>query len=269
MQDISELFWTASLEELKRGYVHIDQEEQVVCLVCGEAFVKGMIYAEGGNYYEAERFMRLHLELDHGSMLAYLLSLDKKITGLSELQKQMVQLFNEGLSDKEMANEIGSISPSIIRNHRFALREKMKQAKVFLAIMEQIEEKTAKPHKFIHTHRTPAMMDQRYAITEQENEKILQAYFPNGLDGALSRFPRKQKHKLAILMHIARRFKANRTYTEPEVNALLQEIYPDYATLRRYLIDYGLMSRLSNGSEYWMKLSEPKEKQGGTTDDNG
>ncbi len=269
MRDITEQFWNASIEQLKRGYIYEEQEEQFVCLVCGEAFVQGMIYAEGGHYYEAERFMRLHLETSHGSMLSYLLGLDKKMTGLSELQNQIVQLFDQGLSDKEIMKEIGSNSTSIVRNHRFALREKMKQAKVFLAIMEQIEEKTAKPNRFIHTHRTPTMTDQRYAITEQENEKMLHSYFPNGTDGVLARWPKKQKHKLAILTHIARRFQANRTYTEQEVNALLQDVYPDYVSLRRYLVDYGFMERLSSGKEYWVKLSEADRDRRRTTDDDG
>ncbi|GIQ71338.1 transcriptional regulator [Xylanibacillus composti] len=256
MHHASELFWSASVEELKRGYVYLEREEEFVCLVCGESFEQGRIYADNGQYYEAERFMRRHIELEHRSMLTYLLGLDKKITGLSDLQKQLVQLFDQGWSDKEIMKEIGSNSTSIVRNHRFALREKMKQAKVFLAIMEQIEEKTARPQKFIHTHRTPEMVDERYAITEEEHENLLRVYFPNGLEGALAQFPKKQKHKLAILTHVARRFQANRTYSEQEVNEKLREIYPDYVTLRRYLIDYGFMERLPSGKEYWVKLSE-------------
>ena len=43
-----------------------------------------------------------------------------------------------------------------------------------------------------------------------------------------------------------------RHYTEREVNEIIQPIYADYVTIRRYLISYGLMNRTRNGSEYWL-----------------
>jgi hypothetical protein len=39
------------------------------------------------------------------------------------------------------------------------------------------------------------------------------------------------------------------TYPERQVNAILQEVDPDYATLRRYLVDAGLMQR--DQGVYW------------------
>ncbi len=38
-----------------------------------------------------------------------------------------------GLNDKEIVKEMDGGSTSTIRNHRFTLREKMKQAKVFFS----------------------------------------------------------------------------------------------------------------------------------------
>ncbi len=37
--------------------------------------------------------------------------------------------------------------------------------------------------------------------------------------------------------------KKGSTFTEKEVNAFLAEFYDDYAVLRRYLVDYGYLSR--------------------------
>ncbi len=44
-------------------------------------------------------------------------------------------------------------------------------------------------------------------------------------------------------MHIAGGFTAGREYSEDEVNRILQGVYSDHATLRRYLIDAGLLRR--------------------------
>jgi hypothetical protein len=97
------------------------------------------------------------------------------------------------------------------------------------------------------------MPDERFAITEEENDEILSQYFPEGLDGPLLEFPRKEKRKAAILKHISKRFVPHRTYTEKEVNEQLKSVFHDYVTLRRYLIEYGFLDRKADGSQYWVK----------------
>jgi len=37
------------------------------------------------------------------------------------------------------------------------------------------------------------------------------------------------------------------------VNEIIKNRYPDFVTIRRYLIEYGFMERKPNGSEYWLK----------------
>ena len=97
------------------------------------------------------------------------------------------------------------------------------------------------------------MIDARYAITEEEQEKYLKKYFPWGPDNALSEFPKKQKRKLIILNHIIKHFELNKKYTEKEVNEILKSIYVDYVSIRRYLIEYGFMERMQDCSFYWVK----------------
>lgn len=254
MSDISEKFWDASIEELKKGYVFDEEAEEYVCLACGETFIKGIIYQENQVLYEAEKFVQLHIQNEHTSMFEYLLNLDKKFTGLTDLQKKMVQFFHMGLNDKEIVKEMDGGSTSTIRNHRFTLREKMKQAKVFLALMELSEEKSKVQTKFVPIHRTATMVDDRYNITEEENAEVLTVHFTEGLDGPLSKFPKKQKRKLIILRHLVKKFDSNKKYTEKEVNTVLENIYPDFVTLRRYLIEYGFLDRTADGSQYWVKL---------------
>ncbi|UFJ41023.1 DUF2087 domain-containing protein [Brevibacillus humidisoli] len=254
MSDLSAMFWNASVEEIVRGYMYDESVESYCCLICGERFTKGVIYPFEGGLYEAEKYTQVHISKEHDSMFDYLISLDKKFIGLTDHQKTIIHYFYQGLNDTEIVKQLGGGSKSTIRNHRFALREKAKQAKLFLAIMELVEKKAAGQEPFIEIPRTTPMADERFAMTEGERAEILHAYFKEGLDGPLSEFPKKEKRKVAILTHIIHRFEQNKTYSEQEVNTILGEVYHDYVTLRRYLIEYGLLDRTADGSKYWMKV---------------
>lgn len=253
--DLDSLFWEAGPEELKRGFVASDSERAFRCLVCGETAEFGRVYpVEEGRWYDAEAYMRKHIDSAHTSMFHYLLQLDKKWTGLTEVQRDALRSFYEGRSDAETAKSLGS-KPATVRYHRFHLKEKEKQAKVFLALMALLDEKP-KPSKadtFVPIHRTATTIDERYAMTSEEYEKVLQTYFPFGLEGPLKEFPSKEKRKIAVLRHLLRRFERGRTYAEKDVNAILKEAFSDYVTLRRYMIEYGYMDRKADGSEYWVK----------------
>ncbi len=254
MKDIAELFWSASLEEVKQGYIYDESAEEYICLICGQSFVRGVIYSIDNVFYEAEKFMEIHLIKEHNSMFNYLLNMDKKYTGLTDHQKSLLEYFHQGCNDKDIAKQLGVGSTSTIRSHRFSLREKEKQSKIFLAIMELLGENPESEKKFISIPRTAVLVDDRFAITAEENEKILKAYFKEGLDGPLSDFPAKEKRKIVILKHILKRFELNKEYTEKEVNEILGEVYFDHVTLRRYLIEYGFMNRRPDGSSYWIEL---------------
>lgn len=241
------------LGDLKQGYTYDSGSDAYVCLICGERFVKGIIYPLDGTLYEASKYAQIHIESAHGSMFEYLLGLDKKLTGLTDLQKKLLQLFHAGMADREIVKEMDGGSASTVRNHRFALRERMKQAKVFLAVMELAEERTRPQSRLVPIHKTATMVDERYEITEQENAEVLRNYFKSGLGGPLSGIPKKEKRKIVILRQLAKLFRPGRRYAEKEVNAVLKEKFDDFATLRRYLIEYGFMDRLPDGSQYWLK----------------
>jgi hypothetical protein len=69
--------------------------------------------------------------------------------------------------------------------------------------------------------------------------------------GRLVDIPRAPELRQALLEHLAERFfDPGRTYTEPEVNALLREVHDDHAALRRYLVDSGLLRRDDAGRTY-------------------
>jgi DNA-binding CsgD family transcriptional regulator len=246
-----ERFWNASLEEMKNGYV--EESQHYICLFCGKKTEKGIIYRNGETFYEAEKYIKVHIENDHGSVFEQLIGLDKKITGLSEHQSSLLKLFYQGKSDAEVQKEMGIGSGSTIRNHRFILKEKEKQAKVFLVLMELLKGKDKKATDIVSPHSTARMTDDRYNVTLDDKKKILAKYFTNGLNGPIKTFSMKEKSKLVVLEHIARRFEKGRIYSEKEVNEKLKTIYEDYVTIRRYLIEYGFMDRKQDCSQYWLK----------------
>lgn len=249
--EISSMFWEATLEELKQGY--IENKDSYTCLLCEKKIEKGIIYPYENRLYEAERFMRVHIESTHSSVFDYLIGMDKKLTGLTDHQKRLLQLFYQGKNDKDIQNELEIGSTSTIRQHRFALKEKERQAKTFLAMMELLKEKDEFAPAFLPVHKTATMVDDRYNITEDEQEKIIKKYFPQGTRKPISKFPPKEKQRLIVLREIAGALEAEHIYKEKELNQTLKYFYEDYALIRRYLIEYGFIDRKSDGSQYWVK----------------
>jgi len=248
---ISDSFWNASLDELKQGYIR--DGDYYISLLCGKKTEIGLIYEDEGRLCDAEKYMKRYIEKTHGSVFDYLIGLDKKLTGLTEHQNSLLQLFYQGMSDGQIQKELGIGSASTIRNHRFVLKEKERQSKVFLVLMELLKEKDQHAPTIVNIHKTARMVDDRYNVTMDEVEQVLKKYFPEGTNGALTTFTIKEKHKLIVLRELSRRFKGDYMYTEKEVNEILKTAYEDYAVLRRYLIEYGFLDRKSDGSQYWLK----------------
>ena len=187
--EVSELLWSASSEQLKSGYA--EEDEMYICIMCGLKVEKGFIYPKNNMLYEAEKFMKFHIEMEHESVFHSLIGLNKKLTGLTDHQNSLLRLFYEGRTDTEIQKELEIGSSSTIRNHRFVLKEKERQAKVFLAMMELLKEKDKHAPTFLPLHKTATMVDDRYNITQEEQEDVVKKFFPNGIDGPLIKFPRK------------------------------------------------------------------------------
>jgi predicted transcriptional regulator len=76
----------------------------------------------------------------------------------------------------------------------------------------------------------------------------LETFMP---DGKLRAMPLKQSQIIVILDEISLKFDFEKQYSEREVNTILKEISEDdYATIRRYLVDYGYLNRTRDGSVY-------------------
>lgn len=84
---------------------------------------------------------------------------------------------------------------------------------------------------------------------DEAAKKVLYTYTANG---RLQQIPRKEKKLLVILRWLATLFQSGERYSEKQVNEILTERHPDYASLRRYLVSYGFMHRERGGGDYWL-----------------
>jgi len=92
----------------------------------------------------------------------------------------------------------------------------------------------------------------KYEAKEEKQEdvrKVLKNFL--NADGTLKQIPQEGKKMVIILNFILDAFPFDTNFTEKEVNTILRRFHVDTATLRRNLIDYGLMAREGDGSRYW------------------
>ena len=199
---MEELIRNATIDDFKRGYAWNSRKAKLICLICGE-------YIGDNN-----RDINIHIT-NHGTSIERLLLLDKKYTGLTEIQKEFLTMVSNKHSDKQIAKEL-ALAESTVRNMRFSLRERARQARAFIAVMELAEEKMQ-------------------AITQHK----------------LRGFPVKEEKRKAILPRFADLFEPNKEYTEIEVKQIIKTVYDDDAIIRRYLVDYEYLNRSNDGSVYY------------------
>lgn len=84
-----------------------------------------------------------------------------------------------------------------------------------------------------------------HGMTAAEQE-ILTRFFEGD---RLTEIPASRSKRLVVLERLALEFEPGRRYPEAEVNELLGRFHPDHASLRRYLVDEGLLDR--DRGVYW------------------
>jgi len=81
---------------------------------------------------------------------------------------------------------------------------------------------------------------------EEYRRKVLETFFRHD---RLEKLPAQQKKRLIVLEKFAGRFEPERRYSEQEVTGLIMPLFDDYCTVRRLLVDEGLIRR--EGATYW------------------
>jgi len=82
-------------------------------------------------------------------------------------------------------------------------------------------------------------------------QKVLATFLRQG---RLVGIPAQLKKRQIVLEKLVQEFEPGRTYAEREVNQVLVEFHDDVATLRRGMIEHGLMQR--DGGLYWRVVPE-------------
>ncbi len=252
MQADIALFENASREEFVKGYR--EEKQGYRCILCGQYFAKGEIYPLHSKLFDAHKAVVLHIQETHQSVLTYLLKMPPNTMGISELQLELINLFAGGLSDKAIAEYLG-VASSTIRNHRYKLREKEKQAKIFLTVMELLEQKQNKSDKAnvlaLEQDDYLCMLTPTLNMTEKSKQKILENHITPY--GRLKSYPSTERAQKVILEYVAGHFTKGEKYEDKEVNRILISIYIDYALLKRQLIEFGFLCRTEKGGIYWVK----------------
>ncbi len=89
--------------------------------------------------------------------------------------------------------------------------------------------------------------------TDDYDARVLSNFVGTG--DRLLGIPAQRKKRLAILRWLAEDFQPGLRYAEAEVNRIIGRRHPDFATLRRLLVDEELMQR--RRGIYWRTGSVP------------
>ena len=81
----------------------------------------------------------------------------------------------------------------------------------------------------------------------RRREQVLRTFFDD--EGRLTSIPAKHAKRLVVLDRLAQLFEPGERYPETEVNRRLRSAHDDVASLRRYLVDEGFLSR--DAGIYW------------------
>jgi hypothetical protein len=98
---------------------------------------------------------------------------------------------------------------------------------------------------------------------EEPGNEVLRRFIHKG---RLLSMPAAHSKRLVVLDHLAELFEPGRRYPEPEVNELLGRYHPDYAMLRRYLVDDGFLDRADEPAPSGSRSVKVYWRTGGTVD---
>ncbi|HET9849809.1 MAG TPA: DUF2087 domain-containing protein [Candidatus Dormibacteraeota bacterium] len=68
-------------------------------------------------------------------------------------------------------------------------------------------------------------------------------------DGRILRWPARESRRRLLLEEVIRAFPPGKRFSEPEIDAILREVWPDHCQLRRALVDRELLNR--RDGVYW------------------
>lgn len=187
---------------------------------------------------EIERSLAIMKALADGSRLAIIQSLLEKSQYVEEIAKRH------------------ALAPSTVSFHLKKLEQaglvssKKEQYYVVIQANQAIFDKTLRDL----VSASPGRKDLQDERMDEYRSKVLTTFFPHG---TLEKLPAQHKKRLIVLDRFAQAFEPGRRYSELEVTGLIKPLFDDYCTIRRLLVDEGLIRR--EGTSYWREDSGSAE----------
>jgi hypothetical protein len=123
-------------------------------------------------------------------------------------------------------------------------------------LVEEAEDKGYRPvtDVFREAARSAAPPVERHGYADERVETVVRTFVR---DGRLIGVPAQLGRRRVLLEHVVQSFEPGRDYAEKEVNAVLQAWAAggpvDHVSLRRYLVDEGLLTRGGAGSNKYRR----------------
>jgi hypothetical protein len=155
-----------------------------------------------------------------------------------------MRVFAAVLLGASTPTEVAERTGITLRDAMAALRRLQKAGLVLshegvLTARPEIFTEVAKEHGAVRTEEDPLDPDAARAA-------VLRSFI---VEGRLTAIPAPWAKRRIVLEHVARSFVPGVRYPERDVNAVLRAWHPDYAALRRYLVDEELLAR--DAGVYW------------------
>lgn len=161
-------------------------------------------------------------------------------------------IVNSLLERSQYVEEIASrhaLAPSTVSFHLKKLEQaglvssRKEQYYVVVNANEQLFDTTLRQLVVAAAPGEKVVQDERF---DAYRSKVLESFFRHG---RLEKLPAQQKKRLIVLEQFAATFEPGRRYGELEVNGLITPLFDDYCTVRRLLVDEGMIRR--DGATYW------------------
>ncbi len=177
---------------------------------------------------------------------------DQSIAIMKALADQSrLAIVNSLLEHSQYVEEIAQrhgLAPSTVSFHLRKLEQaglvnsRKEQYYVVIQANEEIFDTTLREIVSVHT----SGREHQDSRMEEYRRKVLEAFFRHG---RLEKLPAQHKKRLIVLEQFSLRFETGRRYSEQEVTGLIVPVFDDYCTIRRLLVDEGLIRR--DAAFYW------------------
>jgi len=157
-------------------------------------------------------------------------------------------LLDENLTVEEIAARL-HLRPADIPRHLSQLEK--------IGLLQQDNDRYQVDEKALERLSRSVLAGRRKEVKAHSNDENADDFDRNVVknyslpDGRLKEIPLQEKKLQAILNHVVQVFEPEIHYSEKEVNQMLERYNPDFATLRRCLVDRQMIAREIDGTVYW------------------